>query len=118
MKLILKIFKLLLRIIYAPMKLFPVNRSKILFLSRQSNETTLDFAMLQEELAKREPDLRFVTICKRSSDSKADYLSFGICMLRSMYHLATSNVCIIFILSILISGNKFNIIYGTVERIV
>lgn len=52
MKLILKIFKLLLRIIYAPMKLFPVNRSKILFLSRQSNETTLDFAMLQEELAK------------------------------------------------------------------
>ena len=55
MKLILKIFKLLLRIIYAPMKLFPVNRSKILFLSRQSNETTLDFAMLQEELAKREP---------------------------------------------------------------
>lgn len=95
MKLILKIFRLLLRIVYAPMKLLPADSGKILFLSRQSNEITLDFAMLQSELAKRDPELRFITICKRSSDSRADYLSFGICMLRSMYHLATSKICII-----------------------
>ena len=95
MKLILKIFKLILRIIYAPLKLLPVRKNKILFLSRQSNETTLDFEMLQKELGKRNPEFHFVTICKRSSDSRADYLSFGICMLRSMYHLATSKVCVI-----------------------
>lgn len=95
MKLILKIFKLILRIIYAPLKLLPVRKNKILFLSRQSNETTLDFEMLQKELGKRNPEFHFVTICKRSSDSRADYFSFGICMLRSMYHLATSKVCVI-----------------------
>ncbi len=95
MKLILKIFKLILRIIYAPMKLFPADSRKILFLSRQSNEKTPDFDMLQKKLRQMNPQLRFVTICKRSSDSIADYFSFGICLLRSMYHLATSKICVI-----------------------
>ncbi len=95
MKYILRLFKLIIKVIYAPMKLLPSDSNKILFLSRQSNEKTLDFAMLQQELAQKDPQLHFVTICKRSSDSKADYLSFGICMLKSMYHLATSNICIL-----------------------
>lgn len=95
MKILLMLFRLFLKIIYAPLKLFNIDHNKILFLSRQSNDITLDFKMIQQELLNRNSNFKLVTICKRSSDSRSDYISFGICLLKSMYHLATSKVCII-----------------------
>lgn len=95
MKIILRLFKILLQAIYAPLKVFPTNKNKILFLSRQSNECTLDFKMLQDELLKKDPALEIVSICKRSSDSKLDIIPYGIAFLRSMYHLATASVCVL-----------------------
>lgn len=95
MKLLLKAFRLFLCALYAPLKLFPTNNNKILFLSRQSNELTLDFKMLQEELIRQDPKLKIISICKRSSDSKADYISYGVALFKSMYHLATSKVCVL-----------------------
>lgn len=95
MRILLKILRICLQIVYAPLKLFPVNTDKILFLSRQSDELTLDFRLLQEELSSRDRDIKFVTICRRSSDSRIGTFLYAFSLLKSMYHLATSSVCVI-----------------------
>ena len=49
--LIIKVFVLFIRIIYAPMKLRKT-KNKIVWLSRQSDEKSKDFQMLSEEIKK------------------------------------------------------------------
>lgn len=95
MKILFKILRICLQIIYAPLKLFPVKEDRILFLSRQSNDLTLDFKLIQDELSARDPNLEFESICRRSSDSKAGTFLYAFSLLKSMYYLATSPVCII-----------------------
>jgi len=87
--------KKILQIIYSVLKLFPTKNKKILFLSRQSNELSLDFSMLKEELEVQCSDLQIVAICNRMDDKKEGKVRFGWNMLRSMYHLATSRVCVL-----------------------
>lgn len=84
--------KMILSFVYAVFKLFPNQKNKVLFLSRQSNELTLDFRMLKEELEKQEKKIKIVSICNRMDDKKEGIIKFGVNMLRSMYHLSTSKV--------------------------
>lgn len=95
MTLIIQIGKFCLRMVYAVLKLFPVKTNKVLFLSRQSDELSLDFSMLKDSLLQAEPDLNIVSICNRLDDSKSGIAGFGIDTLRSMYHLATGRVCVL-----------------------
>lgn len=95
MKYIIKAGITVLRAIYAVLKVFPVSEKKVLFLSRQSNELSLDFTMLKDELIRQVPDMKLVVICNRVDDKKEGLFRFGIDTLRSMYHLATSKVCVI-----------------------
>lgn len=85
----------LLKALYPFFKIFPINKNKILFLSRQSNKLTLDFKLIQEELKKQNNNLHIVTICKRVKKKLKDYFIFGYYLLKSMYHLATSKICVI-----------------------
>lgn len=94
MKILLKLFRCMLQVIYAILKIFPVKDNKVLFLSRQSNQLTLDLKMIQDKLKSDTEDLEIVSICKRSSDSKLDAIPYGIALLKSMYHLATSRICV------------------------
>lgn len=89
------VFKAVLKIIYGFLKLFPVDNNKVLFCSRQSNSVPLDFKLLQEEIAGRSSDVKFVTICRNIGSGAGDYIRFGLQLLKSMYHLATARVCII-----------------------
>ena len=51
MKIILiKIGIFILNTIYFFIKLFPINKNKVTFISRQSNEVSLDFTMIAKEL--------------------------------------------------------------------
>lgn len=52
MTLIIKIGKFCLRLLYGVLKIFPVKKNKVLFLSRQSDELSLDFSMLKTEWKK------------------------------------------------------------------
>ncbi|MGN0073617.1 MAG: CDP-glycerol glycerophosphotransferase family protein [Coriobacteriales bacterium] len=81
--------------VYAPLKLLPTVNGKIVFLSRQQSTPSLDFRMLQDELRRRDPGVRIVTICNRIGPGLASKLSFALDTLRSMYHLATSSVCVL-----------------------
>ena len=95
MVVVVKAGKILLSFVYAVFKLFPSQKNKVLFLSRQSNELTLDFKMLKEELEKQKKDIKIVSICNRMDDKKEGMIKFGINIIRSMYHLSTSRVCVL-----------------------
>lgn len=95
MDILIKLGKYVLNILYAVFKLFPVEKNKILFLSRQANELSLDFVMLQEKLLQKNPSVKIVPICSRLDDGKKGILKFTFDMVRSMYHLATSQVCVL-----------------------
>ena len=90
------ILRFCLNVIYFVLKLFPVNRSKVTFLSRQSDELSQDFKMLQERLLAEKPDTRIVSVTNRlEGENSGGMLKFGISTLKSMYHMATSKVVVL-----------------------
>lgn len=82
-------------LIYSILKLFPVKKNKVLFCSRQSNDMPLDFKLIQEELGEINEDIDCAIICRNIGSGIDDYIRFLIAMVRSMYHLATSKVCVL-----------------------
>ncbi len=98
MKYVVYIGRGLMALIYGMLKVFPTRRNKVLFLSRQANELSLDFRMLEEELRQQwqgDKPLKIVVICNRVDDQKKGLFKFGIDTLRSMYHMATSSVVVL-----------------------
>lgn len=91
----IKIAKGVMSLIYAAMKLLPVKEGNILFISRQSNELTLDFKMLREEINHMDRGVNIMIICCRLDDSKKGVLRFVLETMRSMYYLATCRVCVL-----------------------
>ena len=63
MKAIITLGKLILNIIYAFHKLRPARR-RITFVSRQSNEPSIDIILLREELGRRYPDVEVKVLCR------------------------------------------------------
>lgn len=88
-----------LSVIYAVLKLLPTQRNKILFLSRQSSTLTTDFRLTQEELKRQNPDVKIITICHRLEGAESGgikgLIAFAVSTLRSMYHMATSQLCVL-----------------------
>ncbi|MFQ9892326.1 MAG: CDP-glycerol glycerophosphotransferase family protein [Emergencia sp.] len=95
MTIIISIGKVFLSMLYGILKCFPVKPNKVLFLSRQADELSLDFVMLKEQLEKDFPQIEITAICNRLDDGKSGLFGFAMDTLRSMYHLATSKVCVL-----------------------
>ena len=103
------------KILYSFFKLFPT-RNKITMISRQSDNETLDFKLLREELEKPEnsenkkKSIKVVTLCHKLEGginaSFSEKVKYGIHMLSQMYHIATSRVVILDSYCILISIMK------------
>ena len=79
-----------LKSIYLVIKLFPTS-NKITFISRQLNNPSLDFQILQEKLKKTHPQYKIITLAKRI-DNK---LLYSFHMIKQMYHIATSKVVLL-----------------------
>ena len=95
-KIAIYIMRLGLSIIYSFFKLFPTRDNKVLFLSRQSNELTQDFEDTQKLLREKKPDVKIVTLCHRLEGGESGGLTaFAVSTLKSMYHMATSSVCVL-----------------------
>ena len=95
-KLAIYLLRFGLNFIYFFFKLLPVKQNKVLFLSRQSNELTLDFRRVQEELKLQQPYVEIVTLCNRlEGESSGGLVHFAVTTLKSMYHMATSSVCVL-----------------------
>ncbi|MDE6413180.1 MAG: CDP-glycerol glycerophosphotransferase family protein, partial [Eubacterium sp.] len=90
---VVNILKIIANFIYGIFKLFPVKKNKVLFLSRQSNKITLDYKMIIDEL-EQYPSIKMVTVLNRTKRSFMGFIKFIFVQLISMYHLATSSVCL------------------------
>lgn len=98
--LIIKTGKNFLSIIYSVLKLLPI-KNRILFISMQSDNPSLDFELLEKEISSRDKNFELVFLCKKMESSlskKRDYIKYVYNMfeytLEAMYYLATSKVCV------------------------
>ena len=91
MTIFIYLLKLNLKLVYFFLKLLPTNKSKIVFISRQSNNISIDFKMIAEKLNK----YKVVIISKKIDTGIINYLKYYFNLYKQMYHLATSKVCII-----------------------
>jgi len=80
---------------YFFLKLLPTKQNKLVFLSRQSNKPSEDFLFLSEQLKAEKPDIEIVAISCRADHNFRSMRNFAKETLRSMYHLATSRVCLL-----------------------
>ena len=90
----IKIFKVLMNIIYKLFKLFKT-KNKITFISRQSNKIGIDFRMLIEEIEKESPNTQIVVLNKELNKSIISKIIYFFHMFIQMYHIATSKVVIL-----------------------
>ena len=89
-----KIFKWHLQFIYFFLKFIPINKNKIVFISRQSNQTPLDFTLIKNELLKRKK-YHVVILTKKIENGFLNHIKYYFHIYIQMYHLATSKVCIV-----------------------
>ena len=99
------VLKLGLKILYAPMKLFKA-RNRIVYLSRQSNDKSMDMKLLELEIKKENPDIEQVFRLKMIPDSLAAQVKYCFSIIGDMYYLATSRVAILDTYSIAVSCLK------------
>lgn len=92
------IFKFIIKLIsiyYYFLKLIPTKNKKILFISRQSDTLSIDFQLLTQQLKTDDPNIKIKTICNRFENLKSNKIKFVYNNFISLYHLATSEVCIL-----------------------
>ncbi|MBE6160157.1 MAG: CDP-glycerol glycerophosphotransferase family protein [Lactobacillales bacterium] len=92
---IYKIYTLGLNFIYMFIKIFKTNNKKIFFLSRQSNEMSLDYRMLVNYINKNYPEYKIVVMTNMIGKKLKDKIKYIRIMIVQMYHLATSKTCVI-----------------------
>lgn len=91
---IIKILNIFLEIIYVPFKALPV-RNKITFISRQSDEESVDIAMLREALQKKAPNCEVVTLMHTIKPGIVNMILYCFHILKQMYHIATSRIVVL-----------------------
>ena len=80
--------------LYKLMKHLP-SKNKVVFLSRQNDKPGLDFLLLRDELLRRDPSVQIVMITKRLEKNLSSIIRFVWYTFVSLYHLATSSVCVL-----------------------
>ena len=94
-KCFLYIARSIMNFIYFFIKLFPMQKNKILMMSRQSNEPSIDFKLLEEEIKNRDEKIKIVMLCKRIPKKFFKKIEYCFYLIKCMYHLATSKICIV-----------------------
>ena len=94
MRFVLKIIVILLNLIFAPMKLLPV-QDKVTFISRQSDDKSEDMELLKAELIRQSPQIKLIFLCKKLEGNLAYKMAYCFHVLRQMYHIATSKVVVL-----------------------
>lgn len=84
----------LLNIVYFFVKIFPL-KNKVVMLSRQSNDSNIDFDYIKEEILKRDNTIEVKILCKVLKKVPTERLKYCIYIFKCMYHIATSKVCIL-----------------------
>ncbi len=91
---ILFMVKNFLQLVYLPMKLFIRKQDKIVYLSRQSNEKSLDMQLLEKELKQRYPQYKQVFRLKMMPKGLKGAIYYAFWLLGDMRHLAGAKLAI------------------------
>ena len=98
MKYLINIATFFLQCIYQCIKLCPV-KNKVTMISRQGNEPSIDFQLVEQEIKKKSPLTEVVVLCRTLDGGvKAtvfDKIKYGFHMFVQMYHIATSKVVLL-----------------------
>ena len=94
-KCILYIARAIMNFIYFFIKLFPMQKNKVVMLSRQSNEPSIDFKLLENEIKKRNNQIKVVMLCRKIPKKFWKRIEYCFYLIKCMYHIATSKVCIV-----------------------
>ena len=100
--LIVQLFKLVLRVIYAPLKLLKT-KNQIVYLSRQRNEKGIDIELLEQAIKNENPSVNQVFRLKMLDDGIKAKILYFFYLIGDMYYLATSKVAIVDTYSITVS---------------
>lgn len=95
MNILIHLFKLNLKIVYFFLKLLPTNNKKVLLMSRQTDEKSLDFTMIEEDINKRYPKYKVIILTKKIHNGLKSKILYYFHIYKQMYHLATSKVCLV-----------------------
>ena len=103
MILLIKTGKIFLGALYAVLKLLPA-KNKVVMISRQSDSVGLDFLLLGERLKRRTKVVYLTKTLKGKENARLlAAVGYGFHIIRQMYHLATSRVCVLDSYSIAVS---------------
>ena len=91
--LIIKLFVVFIRVIYAFMKIRKTE-NKIVWLSRQSNEKSEDMKMLSEKISELSPETKQVFRLCRLKDESGLSVSYIFFILRDMWEIASAKIAI------------------------
>jgi len=94
MKLLVYLLRAVLGGFYSLFKILPV-KDKITMISRESNSKPIDFALIEEEILRRKDNVQLVFLCKTIDSGLFAKLRYGFYLIQSLYHIATSKVCIV-----------------------
>ena len=90
---IIKLFVLFIRVLYAFMKLRKTE-NKIVWLSRQSNEKSEDIRMLSDEITRLSPETKQIFRLCRLKDESGLSVSYIFFILRDMWEIASAKIAI------------------------
>lgn len=85
---------LCMKIIYAPLRLLGI-QNKITYISRQSDNPSLDFLLLKEEVERRDKNIKNVILARKITGGRKSAVTYPFHMICQMYHLATSRYVIV-----------------------
>lgn len=86
--------KVFLNTLYFFIKLFPV-KNKVTMLSRQSDKTNIDFELIEKEIKRRNNNVQIKILCKIIRKDMKSRLLYCFYILKCMYHIGTSKVCVL-----------------------
>lgn len=99
---LISVLKLGLRIIYAFLKLFKT-KNRIVYLSRQSNDKSIDMLLLEKAIKTELPDTEQVFRLRMIPDGIVPKIKYCIGIIGDMYYLATSRIALLDTYSITVS---------------
>lgn len=91
--LIIKLFVIFIKMLYAPMKL-QKTQNKIVWLSRQSDELSSDMSKLSEEIGRISPETQQVFRLRRLENESGLSVSYIFFILRDMWEIASAKVAV------------------------
>lgn len=103
--LLITVLKFGLRVLYAPIKLFKT-KDRIVYLSRQSNEKSIDMLLLEKAIKAELPQTEQVFRLRMIPDGLGAKIKYCIGVIGDMYYIATSKVALLDTYSITISCLK------------